>query len=101
MGIDGGKTQVCMQPFPLFSSQVLLPIMWGCLHSQHPNMQNVDLIHDEHVMGRSESCATQLPHDPVVSNQHCVLRHDRSTGTATIKDVSTNGTYLNKKKVPI
>lgn len=38
--------------------------------------------------------------DALVSRKHCVLAFDRHRGTVYVYDVSTNGTFLNGKRLP-
>jgi eukaryotic-like serine/threonine-protein kinase len=46
------------------------------------------------VVGRSRSCAVQLPDDPTVSRHHCLLDLGRSS--VRVQDLgSKNGTFLN------
>ena len=73
--------------------------MWGRLHSKFLDVPSAELVSAEHVIGRGQHCHTKLPNDRCVSNKHCCVGRDVAAGCSTLTDTSTNGTYLNKKKV--
>ncbi|KAI9197305.1 kinase-like domain-containing protein [Polychytrium aggregatum] len=61
-----------------------------------------------YLLGRNRECDIVIPNIPMVSNRHCliykesIISSDRSThGTCVfIKDLSTNGTFVNGVRIP-
>lgn len=50
-------------------------------------------------IGKDKNCDTVIP-DAIVSRQHCVLELDSERGAVYIIDCSTNGTFLNGRRLP-
>jgi len=50
-------------------------------------------------IGKDKANDTVIP-DAIVSRQHCVLELDSERGSVYILDCSTNGTYLNGRRLP-
>ncbi|KAJ6253176.1 serine/threonine-protein kinase fhke-related [Anaeramoeba flamelloides] len=58
----------------------------------------LDISKDETVIGRSSLVDIQLC-DPRISNQHCKIIRNSTTNEFIVMDCSTNGTYINKKRI--
>jgi len=50
-------------------------------------------------IGKDKTCDTVIP-DAMVSRQHCVLELDAERGAVYVIDCSTNGTFLNGRRLP-
>jgi len=72
---------------------------WGALEPCSPAASPLSLEGNPHVLGRSDECHSKLPNDLCISNRHCSFSFDEPSSSATITDLSTNGTFLNKAKI--
>ena len=78
---------------------------WGRLTSIGSNMPGAvhDLRDSQLRIGRKAECTVQISgadsRATVVSGVHCQITLDRSTGEVWLEDCSSNGTFLNLKKV--
>ncbi|KAJ1904423.1 serine/threonine protein kinase, partial [Tieghemiomyces parasiticus] len=83
--------------------------VWGVLLSLSPKYPTRQLTkRDRHaedkcgyMLGRHRECDLRLNH-PQISNRHCLIYavHVDGVETVFIKDLSTNGTYVNGAKLP-
>ncbi|KAH7830954.1 putative protein kinase 1 [Monocercomonoides exilis] len=75
--------------------------VWGLLRSSNPKLGNVNIEKSEIIIGRHRRCDIVVD-DPRISSKHCKIYlapggiHGE---TAFLLDTSTNGTYLNKKRM--
>ena len=51
------------------------------------------------VVGKSRQNTNMLINSPMVSNVHCSIRYKAATNTYIVKDHSTNGTYVNGRRI--
>jgi hypothetical protein len=65
---------------------------WGRMISLNPAYPNCNLQKETVDFGRKSQCVHQIKH-PAVSGIHCELTH-RGQGEVWLKDMSTNGTFL-------
>jgi pSer/pThr/pTyr-binding forkhead associated (FHA) protein len=70
---------------------------WARCVSTNPKFPNVDLVEPDVIFGRKGGCGVQLLH-PAISGQHCRIVRD-GKNMAVLKDLSTNGTFVNNKRV--
>jgi len=70
---------------------------WGLAISTNPKYETVELVESEIVFGRGGDCQIRVCH-PAISGQHCRISR-QSNGVVFVKDLSTNGTFVNGEKV--
>ncbi|KAH7827422.1 putative CAMK/RAD53 protein kinase [Monocercomonoides exilis] len=75
--------------------------IWGQLVPLNPILRKADLIENEVTIGRSSSCMIHVM-DPRVSGLHCtisLMMEETQGNNIYLKDLSTNGTYVNRRKI--
>ena len=70
---------------------------WGQLVAINAKVPNFELIEDEISIGRGTKCSLKIG-DVHISSLHCKIY--RENNLVWIEDFSSNGTFLNGRKVP-
>ncbi|KNC53436.1 CAMK/RAD53 protein kinase [Thecamonas trahens ATCC 50062] len=70
---------------------------WGQLHSLNHAYPSIDLTDGEVTFGRASICTHQFDVN-LISGTHCKLHKD-PTGAVIVEDKSSNGTFINGKKI--
>ncbi|KYQ90888.1 hypothetical protein DLAC_07759 [Tieghemostelium lacteum] len=76
--------------------------VWGRLISMNPKFEHIELKDDDCLFGRNKECQIKYT-DKKISSRHCrILRQkepDEVDYRYYIEDLSTNGTYLNLRRI--
>ncbi|CAI2365368.1 unnamed protein product [Moneuplotes crassus] len=60
--------------------------------------KDFDILETDVIIGRKKDCGHQIPNGKI-SGQHCQVQLDKESGEFTLTDKSTNGTFVNDKRV--
>lgn len=75
------------------------PGKWGKLESISALISlNFDLFQTSLTLGRHSSCDVVI-NDIRLSNRHCIITYTEQPFSVSIEDTSSNGTYVNERKL--
>ncbi|KAJ5080104.1 serine/threonine-protein kinase fhke-related [Anaeramoeba ignava] len=68
------------------------------LASLNPSFSTIKIEKNEIKIGRGSSCDFII-NDPHISDIHCIISKNNSSGAYYVKDLSTNGTFIQSEKI--
>lgn len=91
------KVQRLIKPPPFTGCLVKLSSMSAIVPASEHRLGNLK---ESFRIGTDKSKCDVVIDDPVLSRKHCAIVFDSQKGACFVIDQSTNGTYLNRKRLP-